>query len=38
MDIISRNIVSMLIEDRINDEQFEKLLQRRDDLLRRAHE
>jgi hypothetical protein len=38
MDNISRSIVRLLIEDRINDEQFEKLLQRRDDLMKRAHE
>ena len=36
MDNISRSIITMLVRDRITDEQFEKLLQRRDDLMKRA--
>jgi hypothetical protein len=36
MDNISRSIIAMLVKDRITDEQFEKLLQRRDDLMKRA--
>lgn len=35
MDNISRTIIRMLVEDKITDDQFEKLLQRRDDLLQR---
>lgn len=38
MDSVSRSIIRLLVEDKINDDQFEKLLQRRDDLLKRAHE
>jgi len=37
MDNISRSIIAMLVQDRITDEQFEKLLQRRDDLIKRTH-
>jgi hypothetical protein len=36
MDNMSRTIIRMLVEDKITDEQFDKLLQRRDDLLRRT--
>jgi hypothetical protein len=36
MDNMSRSIIKMLIEDKITDEQFEKLLRRRDDLLLRS--
>jgi len=35
MDNMSRTIIKMLIEDRITDEQFDRLLRRRDDLLQR---
>jgi hypothetical protein len=38
MDNMSRSIIKMLVEDKITDDQFEKLLQRRDDLLQRARE
>jgi hypothetical protein len=38
MDNISRTIIKMLVEDKINDEQFEKLLKRRDDLIIRAQQ
>ena len=34
---VSTSIFKLLIEDKINDEQFEKLLVRRDDLFKRAH-
>ena len=37
IDIISNSIFKMVVEDKINDEQFEKLLKRRDDLLQRAN-
>jgi hypothetical protein len=33
MDNISRSIIKLLVEDRITDDQFEKLLKRRDDLI-----
>jgi hypothetical protein len=33
---VSSSIFKLLIEDRITDEQFEKLLVRRDDLMKRA--
>jgi hypothetical protein len=36
MEAISASIFKMLIEDKITDEQFEKLLKRRDDLLERS--
>lgn len=36
MDNISGTIIKMLVEDKITDEQFEKLLRRRDDLLQRV--
>jgi hypothetical protein len=36
MDSISRTIIKVLVEDKINDEQFEKLLKRRDDLMLRV--
>jgi hypothetical protein len=35
MDNMSRTIIRMLIEDHITDEQFDRLLRRRDDLLQR---
>jgi hypothetical protein len=38
MDNISRTTISMLVEDKINDEQFEKLLKRRDDLMLRIQQ
>jgi hypothetical protein len=38
MENISRSIIRLLVEDKISDDQFEKLLQRRDDLLSRAHQ
>ena len=38
MDNISRTVIRMLVEDKINDEQFEKLLKRRDDLLLRIQQ
>jgi hypothetical protein len=34
---LSKSITKYFIEDRINDEQFEKLFARRDDLIERAH-
>jgi hypothetical protein len=37
MDNISSSIFKMLVEDRITDDQFEKLLKRRDDLIERAN-
>lgn len=36
MENMTRTIIKMLVEDRINDEQFEKLLKRRDDLMIRT--
>lgn len=36
MDKLSRSIFTMLVQDRITEEQFEKLLQRRDDLIKRT--
>jgi hypothetical protein len=36
MENMSGTIIKMLVEDKINDEQFEKLLKRRDDLMMRA--
>jgi hypothetical protein len=36
MDSVSKSVFKMVIEDRITDDQFEKLLRRRDDLLERA--
>jgi hypothetical protein len=38
MDNISRAIIKLLVEDKINDEQFEKLLKRRDDLMTRVQQ
>jgi hypothetical protein len=38
MDNMSRTIIRMLVEDKINDEQFEKLLKRRDDLMLRTQQ
>jgi hypothetical protein len=38
MENMSRTIIKMLVEDKINDEQFEKLLKRRDDLMIRAQQ
>ncbi len=35
MDSMSKSIIKLFIEDRVTDEQFEKLLSRRDDLLQR---
>jgi hypothetical protein len=35
MDNVSRSSIKMLLNDRITDEQFEKLLKRRDDLIER---
>jgi hypothetical protein len=35
MDSMSKSIIKLFVEDRVTDEQFEKLLQRRDDLLER---
>jgi hypothetical protein len=37
MDNVSSSIFKMLVEDKITDDQFEKLLKRRDDLLERAN-
>jgi hypothetical protein len=34
---VSTSIFKLLIEDKITDDQFEKLLVRRDDLLKRVH-
>jgi hypothetical protein len=36
LDNVIRSSIKMLIEDRITDEQFEKLLKRRDDIIERA--
>jgi hypothetical protein len=36
MDNVSRSSIKMLLDDRITDEQFDKLLQRRDDLIERS--
>jgi hypothetical protein len=36
MENMTRTIIKTLVEDKINDEQFEKLLKRRDDLLTRV--
>jgi hypothetical protein len=38
MDNMTKSIITMLVQDRITDQQFERLLQRRDDLIRRAQE
>jgi hypothetical protein len=38
MDSISSTVIKMLVDGRINDEQFEKLLRRRDDLMLRAQQ
>lgn len=38
MNNISGTIIKMLVEDKINDEQFEKLLKRRDGLTVRAQQ
>ena len=38
MESISRTIIKMLVEDKINDEQFDKLLKRRDDLMIRTQQ
>jgi hypothetical protein len=37
IDNLSISIFKMLVEDKISDDQFEKLLKRRDDLLERAN-
>jgi hypothetical protein len=37
MDNVSSSIFKMLVEDKITDDQFEKLLKRRDDLIERAN-
>ena len=37
MDNVSRSSIKMLLDDRITDEQFERLLKRRDDLLGRLN-
>ena len=37
MDNVSSSIFRMLVEDKITDDQFEKLLKRKDDLLERAN-
>ena len=36
MDSVSKSVFKMVVEDRITDDQFERLLRRRDDLLERA--
>lgn len=36
MDTVSKTVFKMMVDAKINDEQFEKLLTRRDDLLERA--
>lgn len=36
MESLSKTITQYFIEDKINDDQFDKLLTRRDDLLERA--
>jgi len=36
IDIVSKSIFKSIVEDRITDDQFERLLRRRDDLLKRA--
>ncbi len=36
IDNVSKSIFKMMVEDRITDDQFEKLLRRRDDLMQRA--
>jgi hypothetical protein len=36
MDTVSKSIFKMMVDDKITDDQFEKLLKRRDDLLERA--
>ncbi len=36
MDTVSKTIFKMLVEDKVTDDQFERLLKRRDDLLERA--
>jgi hypothetical protein len=38
MNSISGTIIKMLVEDKINDEQFEKLLKRRDGLTVRVQQ
>jgi hypothetical protein len=38
MDNMSKSIIKTFVEDKITDDQFEKLLQRRDDLLARVRE
>jgi len=38
MDSISHTIIKVLVEGKINDEQFEKLLKRRDDLMLRVQQ
>lgn len=38
MENISKSSIKMLLEDKITDEQFEKLLKRRDDLINRSEE
>jgi hypothetical protein len=36
MDIVSKTVFKMMVDDKITDDQFERLLKRRDDLLERA--
>ena len=36
IDNISKSVFKLLVEDRITDDQFERLLKRRDDLLARS--
>ena len=36
MENVSKSIFKMMVEDKVSDDQFEKLLKRRDDLLERA--
>jgi len=36
IEIVSKSIFKSIVEDRITDDQFERLLRRRDDLLKRA--
>ncbi len=38
MDTLSKSITKYLIEDKINDDQFDRLLTRRDDLFKRVSE
>jgi hypothetical protein len=36
MDTVSKSSIKMLLDDRITDDQFEKLLKRRDNLIERS--